>query len=36
MANRDRAAAMGRAARAFVESRYGWDALVPKLEALYP
>jgi sugar transferase (PEP-CTERM/EpsH1 system associated) len=28
-------AQMGRAARHFVEATYGWDALVPKLEALY-
>ena len=26
---------MGRSARRFVEATYGWDALVPKLEALY-
>ncbi len=36
IANRARAAEMGRKARAFVEAHYGWDALVPKLEALYP
>ena len=29
------AAALGRAARAYVEANFGWDALVPKLEALY-
>lgn len=28
-------AQMGTAARHFVEATYGWDALVPKLEALY-
>jgi glycosyltransferase involved in cell wall biosynthesis len=26
---------LGEAARGFVESNYGWDALVPKLETLY-
>lgn len=30
-----RAAALGRAARAYVEAHYGWEAIVPKLEALY-
>ncbi|MCU0508109.1 MAG: glycosyltransferase [Anaerolineae bacterium] len=35
-ADRARAAEMGRQARAFVEAHYGWDALVPTLEALYP
>ncbi len=30
-----RRAELGAAARAFVESGYGWDALVPQLEALY-
>lgn len=28
-------AQLGRAARRFVETTYGWDTLVPKLEALY-
>jgi glycosyltransferase involved in cell wall biosynthesis len=28
-------AQLGAAARRFVETTYGWDALVPKLEALY-
>jgi len=27
--------ALGRAARRFVEARYGWEAIVPKLEQLY-
>lgn len=36
LADRPRAAALGRTARAFVEAHYGWDALVPRLEALYP
>jgi sugar transferase (PEP-CTERM/EpsH1 system associated) len=36
LANRARAAELGRSARAFVEAHYGWDALVPRLEALYP
>jgi glycosyltransferase involved in cell wall biosynthesis len=29
-------AELGAAARCFVEATYGWDALVPRLEALYP
>ena len=32
---RDEAARLGRAARASVEEHYGWDAIVPQLEALY-
>jgi polysaccharide biosynthesis protein PslH len=32
---RARAAALGRAARTYVEMHFGWDALVPRLEALY-
>jgi polysaccharide biosynthesis protein PslH len=36
LVNRARAAELGRKARAYVEAHYGWDALVPKLEALYP
>jgi len=28
-------AELGAAARCFVEATYGWDALVPRLEALY-
>jgi sugar transferase (PEP-CTERM/EpsH1 system associated) len=36
LADRGRGVEMGRRARAFVEAHYGWDALVPKLEALYP
>jgi sugar transferase (PEP-CTERM/EpsH1 system associated) len=31
-----RAAALGRAARACVEAHFGWEAIVPRLEALYP
>ena len=31
----DRAAALGRRARAYVEANFGWDAIVPRLEALY-
>lgn len=34
--DRSQAAALGRTARAFVEAHYGWDAIVPRLEALYP
>jgi glycosyltransferase involved in cell wall biosynthesis len=34
--NRAHAVALGQAARAFVEAHYGWDAIVPRLEALYP
>jgi len=33
--DRSRAAALGKTARAFVEMHYGWDAIVPRLEALY-
>lgn len=33
--DRAEAAQLGRAARAFVEAHYGWDAIVPQLEALY-
>ena len=33
--DRDRAAALGRRARAYVEAHFGWDAIVPRLEALY-
>lgn len=36
MRDRSQAAALGRAARAFVEAHYGWDAIVPVVEALYP
>jgi glycosyltransferase involved in cell wall biosynthesis len=32
---REQAAALGLAARAEVESHYGWDAIVPSLEGLY-
>jgi hypothetical protein len=31
----DAAARLGRAARASVEAHYGWDVIVPQLEALY-
>ncbi len=33
--NRGQAATLGKAARAYVEQHYGWDAIVPKFEALY-
>ncbi len=33
--DRRQAAELGRRARAHVEARYGWDAIVPQLEALY-
>jgi glycosyltransferase involved in cell wall biosynthesis len=33
--DRAQAAALGQSARAFVETHYGWDAIVPRLEALY-
>jgi glycosyltransferase involved in cell wall biosynthesis len=33
--DRARAAALGRSARAYVEANFGWDAIVPRLEALY-
>jgi sugar transferase (PEP-CTERM/EpsH1 system associated) len=33
--NRELAVALGRAARAYVEANYGWDAIVPRMEALY-
>jgi sugar transferase (PEP-CTERM/EpsH1 system associated) len=33
--DRDRAEALGRAARSYVETHYGWDVIVPRLEALY-
>jgi sugar transferase (PEP-CTERM/EpsH1 system associated) len=32
---RDEAAALGRAARAYVAAHYGWDAIVPLMERLY-
>ena len=32
---RIRAAAVGRAARSYVEANFGWEAIVPRLEALY-
>jgi len=35
LADRSRAMALGRAARAYVEAHYGWEAIVPRLEALY-
>jgi sugar transferase (PEP-CTERM/EpsH1 system associated) len=34
--DREAAARLGRAARAYVEAHFGWDAIVPRLEALYP
>ena len=33
--DRGKAAALGRNARAYVEAHFGWDAIVPRLEALY-
>ncbi|MCX7670547.1 MAG: glycosyltransferase, partial [Anaerolineae bacterium] len=33
--DRRQAAELGRRARAYVEAHYGWDAIVPQLEALY-
>lgn len=33
--DRARAADLGRRARAYVEAHFGWDAIVPRLEALY-
>ena len=33
--DRGRAAALGQAARAYVEANFGWDAIVPRLEELY-
>jgi glycosyltransferase involved in cell wall biosynthesis len=33
--DREQAAVLGQTARAFVETHYGWDAIVPRLEALY-
>jgi glycosyltransferase involved in cell wall biosynthesis len=33
--DRAQAAALGRSARAYVEAHFGWDAIVPRLEALY-
>jgi polysaccharide biosynthesis protein PslH len=33
--DREQARTLGRAARAFVEANYGWDAIVPRMEALY-
>jgi polysaccharide biosynthesis protein PslH len=33
--DRREAARLGQAARTFVEAHYGWDAIVPQLEALY-
>jgi sugar transferase (PEP-CTERM/EpsH1 system associated) len=34
--DRQAAADLGRAARACVEAEYGWDAMIPRLEAVYP
>jgi sugar transferase (PEP-CTERM/EpsH1 system associated) len=33
--DRSQAEALGRAARSYVETHYGWDVIVPRLEALY-
>ena len=33
--DREQAATLGRAARAYVARHYGWEAIVPRLEALY-
>jgi glycosyltransferase involved in cell wall biosynthesis len=33
--SREQAETLGRAARAYVEANYGWDVIVPRLEALY-
>ncbi len=35
LADRAQAAALGHAARSHVKAHYGWDAIVPRLEALY-
>lgn len=35
LGNRQEAARLGQAARSYVEGHYGWDAIVPQLEALY-
>ena len=34
--DREAAAALGRVARAHVEAHFGWDAIVPMIERLYP
>ena len=34
--DREAAAALGRRARAYVEANYGWDAIIPRLESIYP
>ena len=36
MQDREEAIRLGRAARAYVEAHFGWDTIVPLLEALYP
>jgi sugar transferase (PEP-CTERM/EpsH1 system associated) len=36
LTDRPRAAELGRKARAYVEAHYGWETLLPGLEALYP
>jgi glycosyltransferase involved in cell wall biosynthesis len=36
MRDRETAADLGRNARAFVETNYGWDAIIPRLERVYP
>jgi len=33
--DRDQAAALGRRARAYVETNFGWDTIVPRFEELY-
>jgi len=34
-AKQEQAEALGRAGRTYVETNYGWDVIVPRLEALY-
>ncbi|HEX9114592.1 MAG TPA: glycosyltransferase [Anaerolineae bacterium] len=36
LADREQAARLGRAARAYVAAHYGWDAIVPRLARVYP
>ena len=36
MNDKEKASRLGRTARAYVEAHFGWDAIVPLLEALYP
>jgi glycosyltransferase involved in cell wall biosynthesis len=35
LADPARAATLGQAGRAFVQTRYDWSAIIPKLEAVY-